>query len=205
MNNQQNFNNNSNNVQINPPEVFNESMPDGNMNNGQNINNQNDFDVEKYKKRNRIIIIITSIFALIAIVLIVLLLLKNCTNWLDPKASKSAFDTSRDLNTEMKDNMMRCTINETITFPNGTNNEGSAGIKNSSDNRYDQKITIVLEDGQELYRTDGALSPGYEVENIKSEVSLNPGSYKATAIFDAYDEYRIKVGTTEAEVTVKVS
>ena len=105
----------------------------------------------------------------------------------------------------MKDNMMRCTINETITFPNGTNNEGSAGIKNSSDNRYDQKITIVLEDGQELYRTDGALSPGYEVENIKSEVSLNPGSYKATAIFDAYDEYRIKVGTTEAEVTVKVS
>ena len=45
MNNQQNFNNNPNNVQINPPEVFNESMPDGNMNNGQNINNQNNFDV----------------------------------------------------------------------------------------------------------------------------------------------------------------
>lgn len=92
----------------------------------------------------------------------------------------------RDLNATVDDGEMHVSIKNTITFPYGSQNEGTANIENIPANHVDQRYVIQLADTKEVIYESGTIPPNNHITNIKLNKELAPGAYKAVAIVTGY-------------------
>lgn len=124
------------------------------------------------------------------------------------KAGQAPYKTDEEIQAELnrvvEEGMFDISIASVIEFdtPSAL---GTAYIENVPGNRYDMRVSIALDStGDEVYRS-GGLAPGTYVESIALEEALEPGTYEATATFEALDrETHETVGTAGAKVTLVV-
>jgi len=107
------------------------------------------------------------------------------------------------LNDIVEEGMFRISIaSDIIAEENG---KAQLRIENSIQNRYIMQVSIYLDDtGEEIYSTD-LIDAGYYIQEAELDKHLEPGDYKATAIFTAlYPDTEEAVGTAGANVTIHV-
>ena len=98
---------------------------------------------------------------------------------------------------------MSISINVNPTFAHAAA-EGTLQIENSPANRYSQLVTITLDGtGEEIYRS-GLVPPNHHIQTDTLAVPLPAGDHACTALFTAYDETGLKVGTAAARITLTV-
>lgn len=91
-------------------------------------------------------------------------------------------------------------INAAITVVKGSAN---LRIENPVENRQLMKVTLTLDDGAEIYKTD-FIRPYYCIEEDQLDVSLKAGEYTANALIEVFDRVsREKAG--EEIVPVKLN
>lgn len=145
------------------------------------------FRKKKIKKIMPVLIIVASS---LAIFIAAALIIGNL--WIDKNSKKGYYDGKTqeqiiaDLNAQVAEGEMNVSIANTIKFPNGSLNEGDARIENIEANRVDQVVTIALKDSDEVLYESGAIQPGYFIQNISLNKNLEPGIYKAVALFTGY-------------------
>lgn len=124
------------------------------------------------------------------------------------QAGQAPYKTDEEIQTELnrvvEEGMFDISIASTIEFDT-QDSPGTAYIENVPGNRYDMRVSITLDaDGNEVYRS-GGLAPGTYVEAITLQTALDPGTYEATATFEALDrETHETVGTAGAKVVLVV-
>lgn len=118
--------------------------------------------------------------------------------------SQSAEELKSQINREVEEGMLAISIASAIDFAT-PGASGKAWIENPAGNRYDVKVSIVLdEDGQEVYAS-GALAPGSYVEDVELARQLPPGQHEATAEFRAFDrETHEQAGQAAARIVLVV-
>lgn len=109
------------------------------------------------------------------------------------------------LNAKVAEGMVNIGIAaEPIFEENGK--KGRIGIENIEANRYSFQVTLTLDEtGEKLYES-GIIDPGYYVEYIGLEKTLQAGDYPATAVFSTYslDESEDKIAETRVKLTIHV-
>ena len=106
--------------------------------------------------------------------------------------------TEEEGTTKLADGQLRIKINTFIEFEDGKS-EGKANIENKSNNIYSLYVKIILDNGEEIYRSS-ILDPGEMIENITLKKNLAQGEYKAIAYFVAIDKYQNEIGQAGAEI-----
>lgn len=91
-----------------------------------------------------------------------------------------------DLNRTVNDDVINISIASTIIFHEG-DGPGEACIDNTASIKHNQKVTIVLDEGNETIYESDAIAPGAYVQSIHLNRDLDPGTYAATALFTQYD------------------
>lgn len=140
---------------------------------------------------------------LLAIILLALLLIgagaglffcsQHGGGWFDSNAITGSYDGKTEeeilaeLNGKVEEGMMGISISTVIPF-DSANAEGEARIENMAVNHVDQKVTITLDDTEEVIYQSGAIAPGQYIPTITLDKKLEPGTYDATAMFVGYDQ-----------------
>lgn len=97
------------------------------------------------------------------------------------------------------------TIFPEATFSKATS-EGNIYIKNEPVNAYPINVKVMLDEGKKQIYESGMIEPGFEVTKAKLDKPLEPGTYKATAYVDIYDnKTKEKRGTTQAVIEITVT
>lgn len=97
-------------------------------------------------------------------------------------------------------NMFYISMNTNWTFPDSETESVDAVLGNSELNPTDMFVTVMLPDGTELYRSP-QIPPGANVEGIKLNQKLNPGTYEAICVHHVLYED----GTEETQVNMGVN
>lgn len=168
---------------------------------------------QRSKKRRRIVAIIV---ALIAIIIAVLLSLYMCTDVDMPGRMRSAdaelgqldgkteAEIQAELNRVVDESMFDISIAHTMVFPDGQS-EGEVRIENVPGNRYLLDCVITEDETGDVLYESGILEPNHHITNAKLLKDLDPGTYKATALFHALDpDTEEEVGAVNAQVTIMV-
>ena len=83
--------------------------------------------------------------------------------------------------------------------------EALVRIENIAANHHNIKVTITLDEGNEVIYESAGLAPGQYIEYAKLDRKLPAGEYKATALFTAYDTDDLsQVGQAAAKITIVV-
>jgi len=95
-------------------------------------------------------------------------------------------------------------INARPVFANG-NAKGDLAIENPHYNVYPMVVQIFLDETGEMIYDSGGLLPDRHIYNAKLLKVLNAGTYKATAVFNAYDPGTgLWQGKTQAALVITV-
>lgn len=146
---------------------------------------------EYFNNKNKQIVKI--IFLVLVVLILIITIAWLYSSWQDsnsikgPYSGKSQEQIVADLNAQIEEGEMNVSIANTIRFPNGSQNEGYANIENIAANHLDQKVTIYLEDSNEILYESGAISPNYHIDKIKLKKYLEPGNYKAFALVSGFE------------------
>ncbi|MCL2332640.1 MAG: hypothetical protein FWC54_04040 [Actinomycetia bacterium] len=95
-------------------------------------------------------------------------------------------------------------INARPTFADGSA-KGNLGIENPNYNVYPMTVQIFLDNNNEKVYDSGGLLPNQHIDNAKLLKVLKAGTYKATAVLNAYDpDTRVWQGKAHAELKIIV-
>ena len=105
------------------------------------------------------------------------------------------------LNAKVAEGMVDIGIAAGPIFENG-GKKGRIAIENIAANRYSFQVDVILDDTGEVIYQSGVVDPGYYIEYIKLNKTLQAGDYQATAHFTTYslDETEDKI----SEISVKI-
>lgn len=150
---------------------------------------------EKKKSNKKLILIILLLLLLIGLVTgILLYVLRE-----DPRnplardedalggmlAGKSDEEISQLLQDKVDEGMVNLSISAEPVFElNGK--KGLLGIENLETNRYSFQVTVVVDGDIGTVYESGLLDPGYYIEYVELNQTLEEGVYPATAIFTTY-------------------
>lgn len=168
---------------------------------------------ESGKKRRRIIVLILVIIAIIAAILAGLYMCtdvdlpgreRNINAELGQLDGKTDAEIQAELNRVVDESMFDISIAHTMVFPDGQS-EGEVRIENVPGNRYLLDCTITEADTGDVLYESGVLEPNHHITNGKLLKDLDPGTYKANALFKALDpDTEEEVGAVNAEITILV-
>lgn len=118
---------------------------------------------------------------------------------------KSEEEITALLNDIVKEGMVNVGIAAEPIFEEG-GKKGRLGIENIPGNTYSFQVDLVLEDGTLVYES-GLIEPGYYVEYVELNQTLQSGDYNATAIFTTYslDETEDEIARAEIEIILHVT
>lgn len=161
----------------------------------------------------------TALYAIIAILLIIILVgvpfmlmwnsgLKEAVFDADAQAGRADYKTHDEMVAELNEivnqGMLTIAIQNNLEFENGTS-EAVANIENPPSNTFVTKVIITLDKTGEVVYESGGLEPGKFIEKIKLNKDLDPGTYPATAEFQAFDPKDLKQrGSTSGQITITV-
>lgn len=98
---------------------------------------------------------------------------------------KSQEEISELLNQKVEEGMVDIGIQaEPVFEENGK--KGRLGIENIQANRYCFQVDLVLDSTGEMIYSSGLIDPGFYVEYVELNQTLQAGDYPATAIFTTY-------------------
>ena len=101
---------------------------------------------------------------------------------------------------KVKEGMMNVSMSSTVPVDADLN--ARLGAVNIAQNRLDQRITLIGEDGAELYESP-LISPGKGIEAAHLDGDVPEGLSQATAIFTGYDPVSGQVaGSIALEITL---
>lgn len=128
----------------------------------------------------------------------------------DPNASmgqlegKTPEEIQAELDRIVDEGMFGISIAPVVYFADG-GSEGEVRIENVPGNRYDMRVSIVLdEDGRTVYES-GVIEPNRHIQTAPLSATLSAGSYPATALFAALDRQTgVEVGQASAKITLVV-
>lgn len=162
----------------------------------------------KLSFKNKRGVVIFSLFILIVLAL----LLVTLNGWFDKSSMQGQYigktdeEIRRALDINVEEGMMNVSIANTIKFNNGSQNPGIARIENLAANHVDQKVTLILDDTNEVIYESGAIAPDFCINEIILDKYLEPGIYKATAIFKGYEREwpHSEAGAIAAQINIEV-
>lgn len=109
------------------------------------------------------------------------------------------------LNAKVAEGMVNIGIAaEPIFEENGK--KGRIGIENIEANRYSFQVTVTQDETGDVLYESGIIDPGYYIEFVELEKTLQAGDYPATAVFSTYslDESEDKIAETRVKLTLHV-
>lgn len=109
------------------------------------------------------------------------------------------------LNQKVEEGMVNIGIQaEPVFEKNGE--RGRLGIENIEANRYSFQVTLTLEETGEVLYESGILDPGYYIEYVKLNRSLQAGDYRAAALFTTYslDESEDEISQAKVRLVLHV-
>lgn len=109
------------------------------------------------------------------------------------------------LNQKVEEGMVNIGIAAEPVFEEG-GKKGRIGIENIAANRYSFQVVIALDEtGEKLYES-GIIDPGYYIEFIELNRTLESGDYPATAVLSTYslDESEDKIAETHVKLLLHV-
>ena len=167
---------------------------------------------ERRKKAVRIIAIAGVIILLVALILVYFwhngqqkqdALERSVAAQLGQLEGKSAAEIEAALNRVVEEGCMSISINTNPTFATGEA-AGTLRIENVPANRYDQMVTITLDETGEIVYESGLLSPNYHIQEDNLLIDLDAGDYPCTAHFVAYDADLNEIGTAAANIMITI-
>lgn len=109
-----------------------------------------------------------------------------------------------ELDRVIEDGMFNISIASAIVFET-PKDEGQARIENIAANKYHMQVDIVLDETGETVYSSRLIQPGYSIESITLNRELEPGEYRATAVFSAITQESLQLfGTAGAQITLYV-
>lgn len=157
---------------------------------------------------------VTTIIVLVCMLMLVILLVKINTNThndmkyhenaikaeLGQLENKTKDEIQETLNQIVEEGSLSISMNMNPVFLTGESS-GSLMIENGPQNRYGQRVIILLDEtGEEIYDS-GYMPINSHIQEDKLKVNLEKGEYEATAMFTAYDE---DLGTVVGQVAAKI-
>lgn len=118
---------------------------------------------------------------------------------------KSEEEISDILNAKVEEGMVNIGIQaEPVFEENGK--KGRIGIENIAANHYSFQVDLKLDDTGETVYSSGVIDPGYYIEYVELNQSLQAGDYPATAVFTTYslDESEDKIAEARVKLTLHV-
>ena len=113
---------------------------------------------------------------------------------------KTPEEISSLLNDKMEEGMVSIGVSaEPIFEYNGK--KGRLGIENVPANQYSFQVKLLLEDGTELYES-GLIDPGFYIEYVELNRTLQAGDYNATVVFTTYSLDETEDQIAEAQVNI---
>lgn len=121
-----------------------------------------------------------------------------------PLPGKTDEQIAAELQQQLDESMIGFSIETEMTFEDGAA-EGPISFENPAGNAKLLRLTITRDDtGETVYRS-GLLKPGTYVEKSRLETDLPAGTYRCTALVEAYAENdRHYLGAAAAGVTITV-
>lgn len=117
---------------------------------------------------------------------------------------KSQEELQAELDRVVEEGMFDIAIAATIEFP-APGEEGLALIENVPANRYDMRVSLLLDGTEEEVYRSGLIAPGSYIQSVRLTRDLEPGSHQAKAVFEAVDSQTHEaVGKAAAEVELVV-
>lgn len=114
-------------------------------------------------------------------------------------------EIQKSLNDTVEASKFRTSIASVVVFPS-PDADGEWNIENSEANagKLMQVRVIITDSGEQVYET-GMIKPGYYIKDAPLDVDLEPGTYKCTANFTAYDEENgAFLGETGTEILLQI-
>lgn len=128
----------------------------------------------------------------------------------DPNAAvgqhegKSQEELVAELNKIVADGMFNISINSSVVMEHG-GSEAELRIENIAANRHLMDVVLTRDDTGEVLYASGLIEPGYHIQSVPLDVTLEKGVYTATAVFTAYDlETEAEAGQAAARITITV-
>ena len=109
------------------------------------------------------------------------------------------------LNAKVEEGMVNIGIQgEPVFERNGK--KGRLGIENIEANHYSFQVDLILDETGETIYSSGLIDPGYYVEYVELNRTLQAGDHGATAIFTTYslDESEDKIAEARVRLTLHV-
>lgn len=161
------------------------------------------------RKRNRIIAGIIIVIVAIAVCIGISFALGGGFYDNASKEGQAPYKTDDEIQAEIdrsvEDGMLNISIASIIEFADGTSS-GTAYIENVPSNKYVMKVTITLDDNDEVVYESGGIKPDSYIETIELKKDLDAGTYPATATFTAYEPDSLEeVGQAAAKITLVVN
>lgn len=159
---------------------------------------------DKQKRKRRLIIALLILLFMLLVAGIVYFTVPNkeihTGGWFyeqDAVAIQDAVDQS------VQEGYFNMTINTRVPVYDGST--AYIGIQNVEANHFDCIVTVTLDDGTQIFKS-GGIAPGQELKIVNLDVSLEKGTYEATALFEIYDinEAHTKAGQTASKITLYV-
>lgn len=144
------------------------------------------------------VLLISSMLGLGIIVMIV----QNRPQPLNPEANEIKLEQREDDNQRLMQGMAAVSIEKEIYF-DGSTAKGAARIENMPENTMLATVTMILDsDGSTVYRSD-IIEPGYYIEEIVLQQSLQKGAHTCTVVWEFYDqESELLIGETAMKTVV---
>lgn len=118
---------------------------------------------------------------------------------------KTPQEISDILNAKVEEGMVNIGIQgEPVFEQNGK--KGLLGIENIEANQYSFQVDLTLDETGEVIYSSGLIDPGYYVEYVELNQTLQAGDYPATAVFTTYslDESEDKIAEARVKLTLHV-
>lgn len=119
---------------------------------------------------------------------------------------KTPEEISEILNTKIQEGMVNIGIAvEPVFEQNGR--KGRIGIENIEANHYSFQVELFLDETGERVYQSGIIDPGYYIEYIGLDKTLQAGDYPATAVFTTYslDESEDKIAEARVRLNLHVT
>jgi hypothetical protein len=109
------------------------------------------------------------------------------------------------LNQKVQEGMVNIGIQAEPIFEYG-GKKGKLGIENIQGNNYSFQVNLLLDDTDEQIYESGLIDPGYYVDFVSLNKTLEAGSYNATAVFTTYslDESEDAIATTNIKLLLHI-
>ena len=160
---------------------------------------------QKVRRKKRMIII-AFVILLVALIICILLLLRKPEEEGRNFVDRDNVDTiMEDMTEKVAEGMFECMMTTEWTFENGDSESPNAYVANVENNRYTIYFDVYEKESNELLYSSPLLPVGTEIRNIKLDMKLAAGEYKAVVLYTLVDDDEQEVSSAGFNITISIN